>query len=101
MKFSYLTLSLITLQVCMSILADYFLKAQMLWAGMFVYAICAFPAYLMFKNTGMGTAWILWAVVGVICGVTTGIFYYHEPITIQRGCALVLAIGAIILAGSN
>lgn len=96
-----LVLSLITLQVWMSIVADYFLKSKMFVPGMVIYALCAIPAFFMFRMALFGTAWVLWSVVGVVCGVGTALVYYHEPLTLGKGLAVICAIAAIILSGGK
>jgi hypothetical protein len=92
------SLSLISLQVAMSIVADVYLKRHQLWPGVLIYGLCAIPAYFMFKVTMFGQAWVLWSVVGVVLGVMVATLCYSEPLTARRVASCILAITALILS---
>src|ERR1700733_2342292 len=94
---------LVALGVCLTIVADIFLKKsngtdwKFILIGILLYGAIGIPVAIAFKFTEFGTLFLAWEAAAVVLGIIVASIYYKEPFTVYRGAAFILALLALWL----
>ncbi|TLD80085.1 multidrug efflux SMR transporter [Helicobacter sp. MIT 05-5293] len=88
--------------VLTEVLATSFMKASQyqIWGFVCMYAMLVFSYYFMalsLKKLSISVAYAIWEVLGVLCVVGIGIFYFNEILTPKQTIGIALSIGGIML----
>jgi multidrug transporter EmrE-like cation transporter len=69
-----------------------------LYLGSLFYSIVAIPVALSFHYFEFGILFLVWEALTIMLGVLLGSLYFKEKFTLSKCIALLLALGALVLA---